>query len=67
MDIGLRIKELRTERNLSQRALAKEIGVSQKAVGYWEQGKNEPKATYILALAEYFDVSADYLLGKGDY
>lgn len=56
------IKELRTERGLSQAALAKAIGVSQKAVDYWERGMNEPKASYILALADFFGVTCDELL-----
>ncbi len=59
-----RIKELRQEKNISQAKLAKEIGVSQKAIDYWERGVNEPKASYVIALAEYFDVSCDYILGK---
>ncbi|MBS5850880.1 MAG: helix-turn-helix transcriptional regulator [Firmicutes bacterium] len=59
-----RLKELRQERNLSQTALAQIIGVSQKAIDYWERAINEPKATYIIRLADYFDISADYLLGR---
>ena len=47
MTIAESIKELRLERGLSQAALAKSIGVSQKAIEYWERGVNEPKATYI--------------------
>lgn len=62
----LRIKELRTEKALSQAALGRAIGVSQKAVDYWERGVNEPKASYIVALCDYFHVSADYLLGRTD-
>ena len=62
--IGTRIKELRTERGLSQRELGKLIGVSQKAIDYWERGVNEPKSSYIVIIADYFDVSADYLLGR---
>ena len=61
--IGKRIKELRIEKKLSQAALAKQIGVSQKAIDYWERGINEPKASYIIALHKFFDVSSDYLLG----
>ncbi len=60
--IGTRIRELRYERGLSQSALAKQIGVSQKAVDYWERNVNEPKASYIVLLADFFCVSADYLL-----
>jgi len=62
--IGETIKELRKERDMSQEQLAKEIGVSQKAIDYWERGENEPKASYIIRLADFFDVSADYLLGR---
>lgn len=60
--IGNRINELRKERGLSQHALAKQIGVSQKAIDYWERNVNEPKASYIILLADYFGVTADYLL-----
>ena len=59
-----RIKELRQEKNLSQSVLAQKIGVSQKAIDYWERGINEPKATYIVRLADFFDVSTYYLLGR---
>ncbi len=58
------IKCLRAEKNLSRAALAKAIGVSQKAVDYWERGVNEPKASYIVLLADFFGVSADFLLGR---
>ena len=64
MNIGEVIKELRTERDLSQQKLADAIGVSQKAIDYWERGINEPKASYIARLADFFEVSADYLLGR---
>ena len=63
MSIGEIIKELRTERGISQSQLALQIGVSQKAIDYWERGINEPKASYVSALAVFFGVSADFLLG----
>ena len=66
MGISSTIKELRTEKGLSQAELAKQIKVSQKAIDYWERGVNEPKASYIIALADFFDVSADFLLGRKD-
>lgn len=66
MKIGDRIKELRKEKNFSKSQLARRIGVSQKAVDYWELGTNEPKASYIVKLAELFEVSADFLLGIDD-
>ena len=61
-----KLKELRNDLNLSQQALAKEIGVSQKAIDFWEKGINEPKATYIIRLALFFKVTTDYLLGLED-
>ncbi len=61
--IGERIFQLRKERGISQSALAKAIGVTQKAIDFWEKGVNEPKASYIVALCIYFQVSADFLLG----
>lgn len=59
----LKIFELRKENNLSQAELAKHIGVTQKAIDFWEKGINEPKASYIIKLAQFFNVSTDYLLG----
>ena len=57
--IGEKIKELRLEKGLTQMQLGKLIGVSQKAVDYWERSVNEPKASYIIALVKVFDVSFD--------
>ena len=59
MKIGEKIKELRIEHNLSQMQLGKLIGVSQKAIDYWERNVNEPKASYIIALVKTFNISYD--------
>lgn len=59
ISIGTRIKELRMEKGLSQMQLGKLIGVSQKAVDYWERSINEPKSSYIIALVKVFDISFD--------
>ncbi|MCI8912386.1 MAG: helix-turn-helix transcriptional regulator [Clostridia bacterium] len=67
MNIGEIIKELRLEKNISQKKLADAIGVSQKAIDFWERGVNEPKASYIVKLADYFEVSADYILGRNNF
>ena len=58
---------MRKEKGLTQWNLAKAVGVSQKAVDYWERGVNEPKANYIVKLADFFDVTADYLLCRKDF
>lgn len=65
-NIGERIKELRTENGLTQLQLAVHIGVSQKAIDYWERSVNEPKVSYIINLAKFFNVTADYLIGLTD-
>ncbi len=59
----MRIKELRTELNLTQFELAKAINTSQRNISRWENGENEPTASFISALAEFFSVSVSYLLG----
>ncbi len=59
MDIGEKIKELRFEKGLSQLKLGNLIGVSQKAVDYWERGINEPKVSYLIKLVKVFDLSFD--------
>ena len=61
-----RLKELRLSKGLSQKQLGEIIGTTYAAVSYWETGIKEPKASYIVNLAKYFDVSTDYLLGLED-
>ena len=58
-----RLKELRLENNLSQRTLAKQIGVSQAAIARWESNLQAPSIDNAIALAKFFNVSTDYLLG----
>ena len=48
------IKELRLEKNLTQMELGKEIGVSQKAIDYWERDVYEPKVSSVIAIIKYF-------------
>lgn len=66
MKIGEKIKELRLEHGISQAVLAKNIGVSQKAVDYWERGVNEPKASYVIALVHFFGTSFDEFFSEVD-
>ena len=64
---GKRLAELRREKNLTQEALAREIGVTHGQISFWENGKNEPTAGNLIKLAKFFCVSADYLLGLSEY
>lgn len=61
-----RLKELREERGLSMKELGLKIGVSDAAVCKWENGVSEPKITYVLRLAKFFECSTDFLLGVTD-
>ena len=54
MTIGKMIKELRLEKNMTQMELGKAIGVSQKAIDYWERDVYEPKVSSIIAIIKYF-------------
>lgn len=61
-----RLKELRIEKNLSQRDLAKATGISQNAIAFWENNKRVPNVNAVVILARYFEVTTDYLLGEED-
>lgn len=63
---GERLRALRAEKNIGQNALAKELDISNASVSYWETGKQMPTAEAIYKIAQYFGVSADYLLGITD-
>ena len=59
-----RIKELRIECGLTQKQLADELGFPQSSIVYWEAGTKTPRAETIVALARFFGVTTDYLLGE---
>ena len=60
--IGARIAALRHSRGMSQAELAQKLQVSPSAVGMYEQGRREPSAQTLLAIARVFDVSVDYII-----
>ncbi len=62
-----RIKELRIERGLSQRALAEKTGIKQANISRWEAGTVVPNVLDCWLLAEFFSTSIDYLVGKNEY
>ncbi|MEY8463734.1 helix-turn-helix domain-containing protein [Streptococcus merionis] len=61
-----RLKELRNEAGLTQKEIAEKIHVGQNSYSNWENGNRKPTAEITSKLAEFFNVSADYLLGKTD-
>ena len=66
MNFSERLKELRTECNLSQMNLANQTGISQSAIAKWELNKTEPTASALITLSRFFGESVDYLLGLID-
>lgn len=65
-DFPSRIIQLKTERKLLQKDIASSIGLSLRAYQYYEKGQKEPTLSTLLRLADYFDVSLDYLVGRSD-
>ena len=61
---GERLKELRSEKGIGQIELAAQIGVSKGIISLWEQGKREPTLSSLIAIADYFSITIDYLIGR---
>ena len=60
--IGTRIKELRKRKNVTQEQLADVLGVTNQAVSRWESESGYPDIEYIIPIANFFRVTANYLL-----
>ena len=61
---NIRLKELRNQKNMTQDELGKVLNVSGKTIGTWERDSRQPNIETINTLANYFNVSTDYLLGR---
>lgn len=61
-----RLRELRTQRGLSQRDLGEKLGVSHATINMYENGKRNPEVETLEAICDYFNVSMDYMRGKED-
>ena len=57
------LKDLRVAKNVGQVELAKAIAVSKGIISLWENGLREPTLSSLIALAEYFDIDLDELVG----
>lgn len=65
-ELAQRMRTLRLERQMKQEEMARQLGLSMSAYCRYERGEREPTASTIAALADFFAVSADYLLGRTD-
>ena len=62
----IHLKELRDRNKISQKDLASRLGVAQNTLSNWENGNRHPDPEMLTKIADYFDVSLDYLLGRCD-
>ncbi|MDR1733355.1 MAG: helix-turn-helix domain-containing protein [Oscillospiraceae bacterium] len=58
--------ELRKQRGITQQVLARELGINQAAISQWERGRTSPDKKVLAKLSDYYQVSADVLLGRAD-
>ncbi len=61
-----RIIQIKNEKKLMQKDIATGIGVHIRTYQYYEKGQKKPTLSVLIALADYFDVSLDYLVGRSD-
>lgn len=66
-EFSTKLKEIRVEKNLSQKEISKFLSLPVSTYANWEQGRREPNIEMIKKLCEIFDCSADYLLGLSDF
>ena len=64
--IDKRLKNLRSEKKLLQKDVAKHLNISTSAYGYYEQGKRNPDVEMIEKLADFYECSTDYLIGRSN-
>ena len=61
-----RLKSLRKEQNLTQQKIAEKLNISRGSYAQWEAQRTQPSSKSLETLADFFDVSTDYLLGNTD-
>ena len=66
MDFSQRLSSLLIERQITAYRLSKDTGISDSMIARWKSGERSPSLENLLAIAGYFDVSIDYLLGRTD-
>ena len=62
----VRLKELRKKKGISQLRLATDLNTTQNTISRYETGEREPGIDELIKIADYFNVSVDYLIGRTD-
>lgn len=62
----MRLREIRKSKNISQLKLAMDLNTNQNTISRYETGEREPGIHELIKIADYFDVSVDYLLERTD-
>lgn len=65
-ELSAQFKKVRLEKGLTQKQVAAALGITEQAYQRYEYGKTVPSALVLISLADYFDVSLDYLVGRSD-
>ena len=66
LSFGNTIKDLRIKRGLSQEKLAEHLGVAPQSISKWERNEGYPDITFLIPLAEFFDVTLDTLMERDE-
>lgn len=66
MKLAERLKKLRKEKGATQAQVADYLGLKLRAYQYYESGEHRPEYEKLMALADFFEVTTDYLLGRSD-
>ena len=66
IDFATQLKTIRKSKGVTQKQLAQAVGASERGIQSYEIGERKPTFDQLLALADYFDVSLDYLVGRSD-
>lgn len=64
--LAAQFKKVRKEKGLTQKQVADALGITEQSYQRYEYGKIVPSALVLIALADYFEVSLDYLVGRSD-
>lgn len=62
-----RLRKLRDRKQMNRKALGECLGLSKNIVGMYERGEKEPSLATLVKIADFFDVSTDYLLGRKNF